>query len=186
MPQANDWRIKWNAVLLYWLVHLLAYVFFSHAFESGVEPQMLLHAQLVKKDIVLWTHAKVLTYALHLRADVMTIYGGRARCGRKQACQDGPITIQCRQSIEVALVSGNSSKICMLHASISWTSASFRQTGVTTNSLTEFWKHCTSVISVYKVGCHVFKEKFNGVRQLMNKTIGWSHHSWITLTVFFI
>ena len=36
----------------------------------------------------------------------------------------------------------------------------------------EFWKHCTSVISVYMVGWHVFKEKFNGVRQLKNKTIG--------------
>ena len=135
MPQANDWRIKWNAVHLYWLVHLLAYVLFSHAFESGVEPQVLLHAQLVKQDIVLRTHAQVLTYALHLRADVMTIYGGRARSGREQACQDGPVTIQCRRSIEVALVSGNSSKICMLHASILWTSAAFRQTGTVTNSL---------------------------------------------------
>lgn len=68
---------------------------------------MLLHTQLVKQDVVLWTHAQVLTNTLHLCADVMTVDGRRARGGREQACQDGPMTIQCRQSVEAALVSDN-------------------------------------------------------------------------------
>lgn len=58
------------------LVHLLAYVLFSHALELGVEPQVFLHAELVKEHIVLRTHAQVLPDALHIRTDVVTIYGG--------------------------------------------------------------------------------------------------------------
>lgn len=76
---------------------------------------MLLHTQLVKQDIVLWTHAQVLTNTLHLCADVMTINGGRARSGREQACQDGPGTIQKGESKEATLVSDQYRRICILY-----------------------------------------------------------------------
>ncbi|PWA16013.1 hypothetical protein CCH79_00019352, partial [Gambusia affinis] len=74
----------------YSLVHLLADVVLCHALEPGVEPQVLLYTELVKQNVVLWTHAQVLTDPIHFSADVVAVYGGRAGGGRKQACQDGP------------------------------------------------------------------------------------------------
>lgn len=58
---------------------------------------MLLHAELVKQDVVLRTHAQVLANTLHLCADVVAINGCGARSGREQTGQDGPETIQQRQ-----------------------------------------------------------------------------------------
>lgn len=58
------------------LVHLLADVFLGHAFEFGVEPQVLLHAELIKEHIVLGTHAQVLPDTLHVSTDVMAVDGG--------------------------------------------------------------------------------------------------------------
>lgn len=75
----------------YWLVHLLADVILCHAFEPGVEPQVLLYTELIKENVVLRTHAQVLTDPIHFGADVVAVYGGRAGGGRKQACQDGPL-----------------------------------------------------------------------------------------------
>lgn len=73
------------------LVHLLANIFLSHALQTRVEPQVFLHTQLVKQNIVLGTHAQILPDALHLCADVMAVYGGRARSGWKQSCENGPM-----------------------------------------------------------------------------------------------
>lgn len=64
---------------------------------------MLLHAELVKQDVVLRTHAQVLANTLHLCADVVAINGCGARGGREQSGQDGPETIQSRQSALIFL-----------------------------------------------------------------------------------
>ncbi len=51
----------------------------------------------------------------------MTIYGGRARGGREQACQDGPMAIQIRQSVKVALVkTGQQFKQDLYVVQLSW------------------------------------------------------------------
>lgn len=72
------------------LVHLLPDIFLGHALQTRVEPQMFLHTELVEQNIVLGTHTQILPDALHLCADVMAVYGGRARGGWKQSCEYGP------------------------------------------------------------------------------------------------
>lgn len=52
---------------------------------------MLLHTKLIEKDVVLGTHAQILPDALHLCADVMAVYGGRARGGWKESRENGPV-----------------------------------------------------------------------------------------------
>lgn len=73
------------------LIHLLLDIFFSHALQTRVEPQMFLYTELIEEYIVLGTHAQILPDTLHLCADVMAVYGGRARGGWKQSREYRPI-----------------------------------------------------------------------------------------------